>query len=60
MGTSFLQKTLNQQLTNHIKETLPALRSKLQARLLSLEKEVSDYKNYNPNDPSRNTKALLS
>ena len=60
MGTAYLQKTLNQQLTNHIKETLPSLRSKLQSRLLSMEKEVAGFKNYNPNDPGRNTKELLT
>jgi replication fork clamp-binding protein CrfC len=60
MGTAFLQKTLNQQLTNHIKETLPALRNKLQTQLLSLEKEVAEYKNFSPDDPSKKTKALLT
>jgi replication fork clamp-binding protein CrfC len=60
MGTTFLQKTLNQQLTNHIRETLPALRNKLQSQLLTLEKEVSEYKNFGPDDPSRKTKVLLT
>ncbi|XP_061577142.1 dynamin-2-like isoform X3 [Cololabis saira] len=59
MGTPHLQKTLNQQLTNHIRETLPGLRSKLQGQLLSLEKEVEEYKNFRPDDPTRKTKALL-
>ncbi|XP_068130441.1 dynamin-2 isoform X1 [Hyperolius riggenbachi] len=59
MGTPHLQKTLNQQLTNHIRETLPALRSKLQSQTLSLEKEVEEYKNFRPDDPTRKTKALL-
>uniref|UniRef100_A0A8C2EGD2 dynamin GTPase n=1 Tax=Cyprinus carpio TaxID=7962 RepID=A0A8C2EGD2_CYPCA len=59
MGTPYLQKTLNQQLTNHIRDTLPALRSKLQSQLLSLEKEVDEYKNFKPDDPARKTKALL-
>ncbi|KAI2668963.1 Dynamin-2 [Labeo rohita] len=59
MGTPYLQKTLNQQLTNHIRDTLPALRSKLQSQLLSLEKEVEEYKNFKPDDPARKTKALL-
>ncbi|XP_058495853.1 dynamin-2-like isoform X3 [Solea solea] len=59
MGTSHLQKTLNQQLTNHIRDTLPGLRSKLQSQLLSLEKEVEEYKNFRPDDPTRKTKALL-
>ena len=30
MGTPYLQRVLNQQLTNHIRETLPALRDRLQ------------------------------
>lgn len=60
MGTAFLQKTLNQQLTNHIRDTLPALRSKLQSQLLSLEKEVAEYKNFSPDDPGKKTKALLT
>ncbi|KAJ7316437.1 hypothetical protein JRQ81_002599 [Phrynocephalus forsythii] len=55
MGTPHLQK----QLTNHIRETLPSLRSKLQSQLLSLEKEVEEYKNFRPDDPTRKTKALL-
>uniref|UniRef100_A0A665W8D9 Interferon-induced GTP-binding protein Mx n=1 Tax=Echeneis naucrates TaxID=173247 RepID=A0A665W8D9_ECHNA len=59
MGTAHLQKVLNQQLTNHIRETLPGLRSKLQSQLLSIEKEVEEYKNFRPDDPSRKTKALL-
>ncbi|XP_043938270.1 dynamin-2 [Protopterus annectens] len=59
MGTPYLQKVLNQQLTNHIRETLPTLRSKLQSQLLSLEKEVEEYKNFRPDDPTRKTKALL-
>ena len=60
MRTAFLQKTLNQQLTNHIKETLPALRNKLQAQLSSMEKIVAEYKNLNADDPNMKTKLLLS
>ncbi|XP_023276392.1 dynamin-2-like isoform X1 [Seriola lalandi dorsalis] len=59
MGTPHLQKTLNQQLTNHIRDTLPGLRSKLQSQMLSLEKEVDEYKNFRADDPARKTKALL-
>ncbi|XP_014899707.1 dynamin-1a isoform X4 [Poecilia latipinna] len=59
MGTPYLQKVLNQQLTNHIRDTLPGLRAKLQSQLLSIEKEVEEYKNFRPDDPSRKTKALL-
>ncbi|KAL0628607.1 Dynamin-2 [Plecturocebus cupreus] len=35
------------------------LHSKLQSQLLSLEKEVADYRNFWPDDPTRKTKALL-
>uniref|UniRef100_A0A673W839 dynamin GTPase n=1 Tax=Salmo trutta TaxID=8032 RepID=A0A673W839_SALTR len=59
MGTPHLQKQLNQQLTNHIRDTLPGLRSKLQSQVLSLEKEVEEYKNFRPDDPTRKTKALM-
>ena len=41
MGTSYLQRVLNQQLTNHIRDTLPALRDKLQKQMLQLDKEVT-------------------
>ena len=60
MGTAYLQKTLNQQLTNHIRDTLPALRNKLQTQLIAMEKDVAEYKNYSPDDPSKKTKALLT
>ncbi|XP_075038557.1 dynamin-3 isoform X2 [Mixophyes fleayi] len=59
MGTPHLQKILNQQLTNHIRDTLPELRSKLQSQLLSLEHDVEVYKSFKPEDPSWKTKALL-
>nr|XP_018670134.1 dynamin-1 isoform X16 [Ciona intestinalis] len=59
LGTPYLQKILNQQLTNHIKETLPALRNKLQKQMMDMEKEVEEFKNFKPDDPSRKTKAML-
>ncbi|XP_072538374.1 dynamin 3a isoform X2 [Salminus brasiliensis] len=59
MGTPYLQRVLNQQLTNHIRDTLPAFRSRLQAQLLSLDKEAAEYRHMNPDDPSRKTKALM-
>ena len=39
-----MQKVLNQQLTNHIREVLPELKTKLQKQLGSLEKEVATFK----------------
>ncbi|XP_053381109.1 dynamin-1-like isoform X4 [Mercenaria mercenaria] len=59
MGTPYLQRILNQQLTNHIRDTLPTLRNRLQTQLLSLEKDVEEFKNFRPDDPSRKTKALM-
>lgn len=59
MGTPYLQRVLNQQLTNHIRETLPSLRDKLQKQLLAMEKEVDQYKHFRPDDPSIKTKAML-
>lgn len=59
MGTPYLQRTLNQQLTNHIRDTLPSLRDKLQKQLLALEKDVEEFRHFRPDDPSRKTKAML-
>lgn len=59
MGTPYLQRVLNQQLTNHIRDTLPSLRDRLQKQLLVLEKDVDEYRNFRPDDPTRKTKAML-
>lgn len=59
MGTPYLQRCLNQQLTNHIRDTLPSLRDKLQKQLLALEKDVEEFRHFRPDDPSRKTKAML-
>lgn len=59
MGTPYLQKCLNAQLTNHIRDCLPALRDKLQKQLLGLEKDVEQYKYFRPDDPAIKTKAML-
>lgn len=59
MGSSYLQRVLNQQLTNHIRETLPGLRDRLQKQLLAMEKDVAEFKNYRPDDPGRKTKAMM-
>nr|QWX94534.1 dynamin [Platynereis dumerilii] len=59
MGTPYLQKKLNEQLTNNIRDTLPMVRNNIQSELLTLEKEVADYKGATPNDPALKTKILL-
>lgn len=58
-GTPYLQKVLNQQLTNHIKETLPELRNKLTKQMRTLEKEVAEFKNEIGTDPARKTKTMV-
>lgn len=58
-GTPYLQRVLNQQLTNHIRDTLPSLREKLQRQMFSLEKEVAEFKNYKHDDPSIKAKAMM-
>ncbi|XP_034036310.1 dynamin-3-like [Thalassophryne amazonica] len=59
MGTPYLQRVLNQQLTNHLWKIVSAFSSRLQSQLLSLNKEVEDYKHYNPDEPTYKTKMLL-
>ncbi|XP_060842613.1 dynamin isoform X2 [Rhopalosiphum padi] len=59
LGTPYLQRVLNQQLTNHIRDTLPGLRDKLQKQLLTLEKDVEQFKYFRPDDPAIKTKAML-
>lgn len=59
MGTPYLQKVLNQQLTNHIRDTLPGLREKLEKQKNAMEKEVQEYKHFSADDPSIKTKAML-
>ncbi|CAG9823695.1 unnamed protein product, partial [Phaedon cochleariae] len=59
LGTPYLQETLNAQLTEHIRNTLPSLRDKLQKQLITLETELGDFKNFAPDDPLIKTKAML-
>eukprot|EP00124_Ichthyophonus_hoferi_P002082 Ihof_evm3s130 gene=Ihof_evmTU3s130 len=44
MGTSRLQSVLNQQLTNHIRDTLPELKIALQNQVNTLEKDSAEFK----------------
>lgn len=50
LGTLYLQKVLNQQLTEHIRVTLPALQDKLRKQMVVLEKDVDDFKHSHPED----------
>nr|QQY02476.1 dynamin-2 [Cryptocotyle lingua] len=59
MGTPYLQRTLNQQLTGHIRDALPSMRNRLQAQLHNIEKEVNELMALKPDDPNYKTAALL-
>ena len=59
LGTKYLQKVLNQQLTNHIRDSLPSLRDKLHRQLQVLEKDVEEFKHLQADDPTRKSKALM-
>ncbi|XP_076009272.1 dynamin 3a isoform X2 [Genypterus blacodes] len=59
MGTPYLQFILNQQLTDHIRDTLPAFRGHLQSQILALNKEAEECRQHSPDDPARKTKAML-
>ena len=59
MGTPYLQRALNLTLTNHIRDTLPALRSRLQAQILAMQKDVEDLKKFKPDDPALKAKAMI-
>lgn len=55
----FTDNICSQQLTNHIRDTLPAFRLHLQSQLLAMNKEAEEYRQYSPDDPARRTKILL-
>ncbi|XP_075895369.1 dynamin 3a isoform X2 [Nelusetta ayraudi] len=59
MGTPYLQRILNQQLTNHIRDKLPAFCSQLQSQLLALNKEAEEYRQYSPDGRTHRTKTLI-
>ena len=59
IGTPYLQKVLNEQLTRHIKEKLPSLKDQLQKQYSSLDKEVQEFNKFGLDDPSMKTKAML-
>lgn len=43
MGTPYLQRVLNQQLTEHIHEKLPGLQDKLRKQMVSLDGEIEEF-----------------
>lgn len=59
LGTPFLQKVLNEQLTEHIRRTLPGLQDKTRKQMVSLEKELADFEKRYPNDPSVRRDVML-
>ena len=58
-GTPYLQRALNQQLTNHIRETLPDLKTKLQKKVQALEQECKELQSYDTRDAKSATKTMV-
>jgi len=59
MGTAHLQKVLNQQLTNHIRNTLPQLKKKLQTQMKDLEKDIESFKHLQVNDTNSKMRLMI-
>ncbi|XP_055296155.1 dynamin-like isoform X2 [Sitodiplosis mosellana] len=59
MGTPYLQRVLNQQLTEHIRDKLPSLQDELSKRMVSLEKKVQEFNNVNSDDPEAMKTVML-
>ncbi|XP_068174539.1 dynamin 3a isoform X2 [Antennarius striatus] len=59
LGTPYLQRILNQQLTNHIRDSLPAFRNHLQSQLSAVSKQAEEHRQSSPDNPTRRTKILL-
>lgn len=53
MGTSYLQKVLNEQLTSHIRETLPKLKEKIRGKLEELSIEMRESGDDDPKSYSK-------
>ncbi|XP_044010231.1 dynamin-like [Aphidius gifuensis] len=58
LGTPYLQKILNQQLSSHIHETLPALRKKLLDQMKIFEKNMK-LEDMNLNESAMKTKTMI-
>ncbi|OAF69881.1 Interferon-induced GTP-binding protein Mx1 [Intoshia linei] len=59
-GTKFLQKTLSDQLTNHIRMVLPSLKERIQMKYKILENEIKQYDDVTSDDPSKTTKVIAA
>lgn len=51
MGTPYLQRVLNEQLTEHIRDKLPSLQDELSERMVSLENKLKEFNDVHPDDP---------
>ena len=60
LGSGYLQHVLNQQLTNHIRDAIPALKTRIEKLLSSMEKDVEQIKQSPTSlDPGMATKSML-
>ncbi|KAF1742271.1 hypothetical protein MXB_4983 [Myxobolus squamalis] len=60
MGSRFLQKTLNSQLSQHIKETLPSLRQKIQEEISTLESTMGEFLHKPEMNDTERTKIFMT
>lgn len=58
LGTPFLQKKLNIQLKEHISKKMQQLQDTTRKQMVSLEKEIGNYKHLHPAEPS-SVKAVM-
>lgn len=52
LGTPYLRKKLNKELTEHIRKTLPVLRKETLKEMVKLENEIAEFQKKHPNDLS--------
>ena len=55
MGTPYLQSTLNRELSRHIQETLPSIRSSLRKKMLEIQKQLKAMPDTNSPTALRNS-----
>ena len=59
LGTSFLQRLLNEQLAEHIRLKLPSLRDQIQKRIQEMAETVKQFKKFDPSQSGSKMKTLV-
>eukprot|EP01134_Creolimax_fragrantissima_P002300 CFRG2300T1 len=60
MGTQKLQSVLNQQLTDHIRSTIPELKGQLAGEVARLERDCAEFKHLGGTGKGASTKSMMS